>query len=277
MESRWETLDACEAAVRREGEPRISTPHLSLVGVEEGELIRVGLPPRPEFIDWRYGPRLGESGRPSSFWARLLAKLPSPPVGGYDPYRGFEGAMRSGPWLASPFLEFASPLTYLFSHVPLAPVCPSCRGPLALKPWDFQSIQFLLSDETPCLQAFCAICATEVALKLSEARATLRMGLTLITPPDTLRRVASGTAKDLDSLGGPRLFLKALSNTRTPLGDLDLPRKAALIISLDELAELEALEAEWRRAEEMASIMDGELTQVPGFDEFRREILDESD
>jgi len=174
--------------------------------------------------------------------------------------------MRSGPWLASPFLEYASPLTYLFSLVPLAPACPSCQGPLALRPWDFQSVRFLFSEGLPSLLASCALCLTEVPLKLSEARPTLRMGLTLTTPLVALRRVASDTAEELDSSGGPLSFLEALSKTRTALGELDLSRKAALIISLDEMAELEALEAEWRSAEEIASIMDGELTDIPGFD-----------
>ena len=183
--------------------------------------------------------------------------------------------MRSGPWLASPLMEYASPLTYLFSLVPFAPSCPSCQRPLALKPWDFQSVQFLVSQGAPSLLVPCALCLTEVPLTLSEARPTLRMGLTLITPLDALRNIALGTAEDLDSLGGPQSFLQALSKGRVPIGELDLPRKAALIISLDELAELEALETEWRRAEEMASIMDGELTDVPGFEDFRREILDE--
>jgi hypothetical protein len=50
--------------------------------------------------------------------------------------------------------------------------------------------------------------------------------------------------------------------------------RGALLIALDERAEAEALEAEWREAEEMAAIIDGELSQVPGFDAFRKEILD---
>jgi hypothetical protein len=79
----------------------------------------------------------------------------------------------------------------------------------------------------------------------------------------------------LDAVGGPLGFLNALSSSRLLLGDMDLSSRAGLIISLDEMAEVEALEAEWREAEEMASIMDGELSDVPGFESFRREILDE--
>ena len=49
---------------------------------------------------------------------------------------------------------------------------------------------------------------------------------------------------------------------------MDAPVRTGLIMSLDDLAELDALEAEWRTAEEMAAIMDGELTRVDGFDAF---------
>ena len=275
LASRWETLEACETAVQKEGQVGLSTPHLSLVRLREGELIRVGDSPRLEFVDWRYGPKLGRGGQSPGFWARLLARLPSPPVGGYDPYRGFEGAVRSEPWFASPFLDSASPLTYLFSQIPLAPTCPACRGPLALKPWDFQRIEFISLEHSPGILTSCALCRTEVTLRLREARPVLRMGLGLVTRPGSLYDFASSAANELDSLGGPGVYLGALSSSRAPVGELDLLRRAALIIALDEMAEMEALEAEWQKAEEMASIMDGELTDVPGFESFRQEILDQ--
>jgi hypothetical protein len=60
-----------------------------------------------------------------------------------------------------------------------------------------------------------------------------------------------------------------------PLGDLDRLERVALRIALDERAETEALEAEWREAEEIAAIMDGELTLVEGFQAFRERVLGE--
>ena len=46
---------------------------------------------------------------------------------------------------------------------------------------------------------------------------------------------------------------------------------------ISKISEMEALESEWKGAEEMAAIMDGELTEIPGFDEFRQEILDQDE
>jgi len=275
MESRWETLEACEEAVGDRGRVRFSTSHLSLVEVGEGELIRVGSPFRAEFVDWRYGLRLSGGGKGPGFWARMLSRLPSPPVGGYDPYRGFEGALRSQPWMASPFLDRAAFLTYLFSHVPLAPACPACGRALALEPWNFQEVRLLSLADGPGILASCALCASGVTVPLREARPVLRMALAMVTPVEDLRTTASEGARELDGLGGPHAYLAALAKRGGTVGEMDLPTRSGLVITLDEIAEMEALEAEWREAEEMAAIMDGELSDVRGFDAFRRRVLGE--
>jgi hypothetical protein len=277
LEDRWETLEACERAVRDQGRIVLQTPNLSLVEVKAGELIRVGAPPRTEFVDWRYGPRLSPPDPRPGFWARLLARLPEPPPEGYDPYRGIYGVVDQAPWLASPFLHAASSLSYLFSQLPLAPTCPSCSRPLALRPWDFQKVTLMAEARGEALLAPCALCGRNVAISLREARPVLRLGLGLVTPPTLLRSVSHDAASELDESGGPRGFLAALSGERPSIGELGIETRAGLLIALDEGAEAEALEAEWRDAEELAAIQDGELTQIPGFDAFRRAILEDED
>ena len=69
-------------------------------------------------------------------------------------------------------------------------------------------------------------------------------------------------------------MVESLSRDRFTLGEMNPLIRVGLLVSLDELADTEALEAEWRRAEEVAAIMDGELSHVPGFEEFRRGILE---
>jgi hypothetical protein len=281
MEDRWETLEACEQAVRDEGRIRVQTENLSLVEVRKGGLIRVGSPPRSEFVDWRYGPRLSGAPTGPGLWARflsrLLARLPEPPPGGYDPYRGILGAVEQAPWLASPFLDSASSLTYLFSHLPLAPDCPSCARPLAIRPWEFQRLRLTLERTGPVLLVRCAFCGEEVLVSVGEARPVLRLGLGVVTPPGTLRSVSTEAATVLDSSGDPERFIATLSGNHPTLGDMGTETRAGLLIALDEAAEAEALESEWREAEELAAIVDGELSDVPGFDDFRREILREED
>mgnify|MGYP006281439697 CR=1 FL=1 len=273
LELRWESLEACEAAVREKGRVRLMTSHLTLVDVDEGELVRVGEAPRPEFVDWRYGLRLAEEARRSGFWARLLAGLPSPPVEGYDPYGIFFRGPPNPSWLASPFLDSAAGLTFLFSQVPLAPRCPSCGRPMALHPWDFQNVCFVNTGGGEEVLAPCGICGDQVTLPLREARPALRLGMGVVMPSDLLRRKASPAALELEAAGGATPFVRTLAVSRAALGELGDLARAGLLVALDEAAEAEALEAEWRRAEEIAAIVDGELTRVEGFQEFRKDVL----
>ncbi len=273
LDLRWETLEACKEAVAKRGKGVLSTPHLTLVDVGEGELIQVGQAHRPEFVDWRYGPRL--PGYRPGFWSRLIAGLPSPPLEGYDPYRGILSPPAAGVWLASPFLEVAAPLSYLFTQVPLAPRCPACARPLVLHPWEFQGLRFLSASPSLALLAPCAFCGTRVELGVGAARPTLRLALGVVTPPPVLRGKATEAARELGGVGGGEAFLASLSRDGTSLGEMDALARCALLIALDEMAEADALEAEWRVAEEMAAIMDGELTEVPGFEAFREQVLTE--
>ncbi len=58
IEERWEATDECERAFR--ATPlRVSTDNIGLATLREGlDLVRVGKPLRPEFAAWRYGERL---------------------------------------------------------------------------------------------------------------------------------------------------------------------------------------------------------------------------
>lgn len=58
IEERWEAIEECERAFR--GTPlRVSTDNVGLATLREGlDLVRVGKPLRPEFAAWRYGERL---------------------------------------------------------------------------------------------------------------------------------------------------------------------------------------------------------------------------
>jgi len=273
MEDRWETLESCERAVHDRGVERLRTPHLSLFDVRDGELIRVGNPARLEFVDWRYGPRISSPPRKQGFLSRVLSGLPPPPPAGYDPYKRVFSMEDESPWFASPFLESAASLKYLFSQLPLAPSCPACARPLALKPWHFQSLRVLQDSGGLSLLAQCAFCSEEVLPTLNEARPALRLALGMVTPPTVLMKTADLAARGLDEGGGTAQFLTRLSREGLALGELTLPDRSALLIALDEGAETQALESEWKMAEELAAISDGELSQVPGFEAFRRQIL----
>ena len=284
LEVRWEALEACEAAVHDRGRVRMESENLALLTVDQGELARVGRAPRAEFADWRYGLRLPPPATRGGILTRFLSKLPHPPAGGYDPYglRGMAGMgsdAEHGPRFASPFLSQAEPLTYAFTAVPLAPRCPSCGGPLALEPWEFQNVTFEASWDAEAgeggvaVRARCALCGDEVLVDPASARPALRLGMAVVTGDEGVRKAAANGALIVDRAGGAVPFLRGLAEERAPLGELGLKERMALRIALDEEAEREALEAEWRRAEEIAAAMEGDLTGQEGFRDFRRRVL----
>jgi hypothetical protein len=106
-----------------------------------------------------------------------------------------------------------------------------------------------------------------------DARPALRLGLSVVDPGPVDAVRAEKAAGEVERVGGAHGFLEHLAQEGLDLGDMSPDERLALVISLDEDAEVEALEREWRAAEEIAAIMDGELTSVPGFDAFRRAVL----
>lgn len=276
LEDRWETVEGLEAATASRGRIRLSSDDLSLVKVGSGDLVRVGSPPRVALAGWRYGSRIPAPGRGSRFVRRFvhrfLSTLPDPPVGGYNPYGSLQAGIPPAEWMRSPFMEQAVPLTFAFAQIPFAQACPACAIPMPLEPWRFGDVAFVDSREGE-VRADCGSCGTQVVLSIQEARPSLRLGLGLVTRGDRLTAFAEPGGESLERAGGPHGLLRTLGRDGADLGGLDPVARAALVISLDELAELEALEREWREAEEVAAIMDGELTHVPGFEAFRRRVL----
>lgn len=284
---RWETLEGWEAAVRDRGRVLLDAEVLTLVEVEEGQVVRVGSPPpMTTWGGWRYGLSLPDPPAPRpGFLQRLLGGLPPPPLEGYDPYGltgplgGVAGTGGASRWLGSPFLERAHPLTLVFSSVPFAPRCPSCARPLALAPWDFHLLTFVTTAEHPSAPASvelrCGQCHTLVTLPVDIVRPSLRLGLSILDTGLDARRVGKAAGEALERVGGGRLLLEGLARVGAPLGDLGRTERVALGIALDARAEADALVDEWRRAEEITAIIDGELTEVEGFEAFRARILDE--
>jgi hypothetical protein len=147
---------------------------------------------------------------------------------------------------------------------------------MALRPWAFHELRFVHADAGGRLLGPCALCGEDVVLSLRDARPALRLGLSAVDPGVVPTDRAEAAADGLEQLGGGAEFIDLLASDSAALGELDAHERLALAMALDEDAEIEALEREWRAAEEIAAIMDGELTSVPGFEAFRRSVLEET-
>ncbi len=275
LEARWSALERLEAAAR-DGRVRLRTEHLDLVEAGEGQMVRVGRAPRPELAVWRYGdlvPRPRPRGL-GGWLRRLLEGLPSSPFG----YSGGYGEMLGGRtlqqrWLASPFVDQAATLTAAFLTVPLAPECPSCGDPLWITPWSFQGVRLVLDGGAATTVAACGLCGAEVGIAMGAARPALRLGLSVVNRQLRERALVEGAAGELDTAGSPSALLFGLGSAAEAIGEMDSEQRLALGIALDEQVEAELLEREWQQAEELAALVDGTLTEVPGFDEFRDRVL----
>ncbi len=275
LEERWSDLERLEAAAR-EGRVRIRTEHLDLVDSPRGELVRVGRAPRPEIAVWRYGdmmPRQRVRGV-RGWFHRLLEGLPSSPFGyggGYGELVLERTVQRR--WFASPFVDDAAILTAAFLTVPLAPDCPSCRGPLWIAPWSFQHIRIILDGGDAAATALCGACGREVGVPARAARPALRLGLSVVNRKLRQHPLLEAAAGELDAAGTPSELLRGLGAAAPALGELAADERVALGLALDEEAEGELLELEWRQAEELAKLVDGALTELDGFEAFRQRVL----
>lgn len=271
LEDRWETLEALERRVRDDGTSLLRTPHLDLIRTGGAEVIRVGRAPRPELAGWRYGEALPRppSGR-RGWLRRLLLALPSAPHG-FDTSEigSLNYPFETGRWFASPFIEDAPGLTALFSHVPLASRCPACARPLALAPWQFAAIRVVGSAGGPAVAAMCGACGTAVEVPLRDARPVLRLGLSLVNRRLGAAREVEQAAASVDAARGPEGLLNRLAATAAMVGESGPETRLALQIALDEAAESELLEAEWREGEELAALVDGVLTPSPALEALR--------
>ena len=279
LELRWETLEWLETQVRRQGQLLLASVHLGLYRLADAEVIRVGAPSLAEWRSWRYGTGLDAFRPRRGILERTLGALPPAPLEGYDPYgltgpmSGVGGKHRPAEWLTSPFVAQARGLTAAFTSVPLARECPYCGGSMPICPWDFERISFHLNSDVLGVEAECAACRVRVPIALTDVRPALRMGLAILDSDQAARTVGAEAGTELERVGGARVFLAGLGRLRACLGELDRIDRVGLGVALDMEAEAEALDREWREAEELAQIIDGELTDVPGFRKFRDRVL----
>ncbi len=278
LEDRWETLESLERVTRDRGRTVLRTEHLDLVDTGRQELIRVGRAPRPELAGWRYGDVLpAAAARGFLAWLRrAVLGMPTTPFGygaGYGYLLADTDAMQKR-WFASPFLDHAPTLTAAFLHVPLAEECPSCAGPLALAPSSFQAVRLSADRGGAVVVARCGVCGQDVAVPMAAARGALRLGLSIVNRRLRDPALVESAAVRVDRSEGPEGLVASLARSESALGELGERSRLALGMALDEQAEAQVLEAEWREAEELAAIVDGQLTDVAGFDEFRRRGLD---
>ncbi len=88
----------------------------------------------------------------------------------------------------------------------------------------------------------------------------LRQGLTYLNVTRSGRRRAEDAARVVDQIGGPDRLVHDVARRELTLRSLQPERRLALEMAVDERAEVQELERQWREAEEIAEIADGTLS-----------------
>ena len=255
LESRWEALEELERLVSGKARLLSKTDNIALFGVGPLEIVKVGPADLAEESWWRYGRQLPARSRLSRWTPPLIRRL------------------RFGvfAWVG----QGACPeCAYVFRDLPFAD-----RNILIVRPEE--GLGDGLGDlEAPggaggafTITRRCPRCrdAQRGGLHLTgiEAELTLARVMAFHNQTGESRVTVEAAARLLRDPEGPASLVRVLSRHGRPLGDLQPMGLMALEITVNAARErtlmrleVEALQARWRREEELAAVMDGELSPV---------------
>ncbi len=278
IEERWEALEELEKLTRDRGRPLSSTDNIVLFRVGDMDLVRVGRAQLREEAWWRYGRELTQRRRQARI-ARLAE------FGLY----GAIGLATGGTfvlWMRGDIINKVRRWNHFGTAAWRGEArCPRCGGMMTRIGFGDARQMFIVPDGSGEGDG------VELVLRCPRCGHADDEGgvhLTGVTAEHTLRRVMayhhfSGAdekrvrnATDLiEEVGSPRRLVTATAGDRTRIRELVRSRNAtqsiALEIALNDEAErhlleleLAALEARWREEEEIAAIVDRQLTWIPG-------------
>lgn len=279
--SRWnltpfdDRLERIESVARAASQGRIaaSTEQIALIRWERYDFVRVGKPPRVELATWRYGERLRNRQRermkvvvPLTIGAIGLGIAANVVAGG-----GFGVVVwnihRVADWM---YLRMVGGRKVTLVEPPL---CVHCGTVMQLRARHVQHARVVPDTHADMAVVLsCPRCRREGAqLTGADAIQVLRQGLTYLNLKRGGRRKAEDAAREVDHVGGADNLVRDIAVRELTLHSLRPERGLALEMAVDERAEVEELERQWREAEEIADIADGTLgTSTDVEDELRR-------
>jgi hypothetical protein len=288
IEERWEALDEIEKIVRDKAKLLSQTDNVAFLKAGELEIVRVGRADLTEEAWWRYGRQLVDRRKRH----RKLTTLASVGVGAAIVLGPGAGIGWFGGWMLwnnapQGMVNAARWLRFGGAGWRGKRQCADCGEP-------FKEIQYRdrarvivrpASEDSPLsLTQRCPRCrgASKGAGLLLEGRDAEKALQRLLAyhhhSGASENRISSAT-RLIEAAGSAERLTQLVLKDGTRMGDLGRTGGIALEIAANQareqrLLELELadLEAHWRREEELAEIIDGELTDVPVIETLRRRI-----
>jgi hypothetical protein len=268
LDDRLERIEAL-ARSAQDGRLLASTEQVSLLRWQQYDLVRVGKPPRVELAGWRYGERLRARSRER---AKVVVPLTLAAVGlGIAANVAIGGSLGFAVWNVGRLADSVYVGIVGGRRVSLVepPICDHCGTLLELKAKHVQHAR-VIADARHDLGVLvsCPRCRREAALLTgADAQAALRQGLTYLNVRRASRRKADDAAQVVDAAGGPDRLIRDVARRELTLRSLRAERQLALEMAIDEQAEAQELERQWREAEEQAEIADGTLSSNTAIEE----------
>lgn len=267
--SRWnltpfdDRLERIEAVARAAQAGRIagSTDQVALIRWERYDFVRVGKPPRVELATWRYGERLRNRQRER---LKVVVPLTVAAIGlGIAANVAAGGGFGVIVWNIHRAVDWVYLRIVGSRKVSLieSPICARCGSIMVLRARHVQYARVVPDTHADMgIVLSCPRCHQEGAqLTGIEAVQVLRQGLTYLNLVRGGRRRAEDAAREVDRVGGPDRLVRDVAQRELPLRALRPERGLAFEMAVDERAEVEELEQQWREAEEIADIADGTL------------------
>jgi hypothetical protein len=288
IEERWEVVEELERLTTDGGRLLSRTGEVALLRIGDLDVIRVGQASLVEEAWWRYGEELVRRRIGIGWVAARRQSAPALPSGEWAEYLeslGLAGRGRGvflGPGLLGDLIRRQK-----FGRVAWrgASACRQCGQVLHRMtfPQSHQLILIVTRAELQ-IELRCEACGLTdsrgghrfVGLEGGHVLRRVLAHNNFLGAP--ARRVQDAVSR-IEQMGSPRQLIHDISGRASGILSAQVSPDAALAleIAVNEEAERERLtrdvasaEADWREEEELAAIIDGELTEVPAFEELKR-------
>ena len=274
LDDRLERIDVVARAARDAGRVVAATEQVALIRWERYDFVRVGKPLRVELATWRYGERMRTRQRERM---KVVVPLTVVAIGlGIAANVAAGGGLGVFVWNLHRLVDQAYIGIVGNRKVLLAepPICAHCGSLMQLRARHVQHARVVPDSHAEIAVVLsCPKCRREGAqLTGLDAVQVLRQGLTYLNVTRSGRRKAEDAARVVDQVGGPDRLLHDVARRELTLRSLRPERRLALEMAVDERAEVEELERQWREAEEIAEIADGTLSTSEQLDEEMRRL-----
>ena len=278
IEERWEALEDLERMTRDNGRLLSQTENIALIRTEDIDVVQVGRAPLTEEAWWRYGRELLRRQRQNTIvtLAGGAAQLGLFFAVGFAGVWGTKRLNRGVRWA-----RFGSHAWRGRKH------CVLCGSPLT--ELTYRRAQYLVltpMDEEYTVELRCSVCGFDgrdagYIFRGAEAHRLMRRVLAYYNYAGAGEPLIKDATARIERAGSAREFVRSMAKRRyyVEMGKKEHELALALEIAVNDDAERELLEMElkeleerWREEEELAGIVDGELTHIPALERLRLKL-----